>query len=131
MKKQLYREMYLSFRQFHPMYKPEIIKINISTTFLARARCTECKAGPDYYYAVQKPYNWTNMQSSRIFSAIIRKWIKGMVTDWYKDFQPRHFHEMGDFSFELTDKSYRPTLYRARGANVKERENVVEFLGCS
>jgi len=117
--------------QINPMYKPEIIRINISSTFMVRARCKECGKGPDYYYSSPKPYRWKNIQGALIFSQIIRKWIKRMLTSWYLDHQPRYFHNLEEFSFKMEDKSFRPSLSRMRGNEGRERDNVVEFVGCS
>ncbi len=112
------------------MYKPEVIRINISSTFMVRTRCQKCRSGPYYYYAVLKPYKWKNPRHAILFSNITRGWIQRMVSNWYLDFTPRHFNKMGDFSFNLEDKAYSPILHRVRGSNVNERDNVVEFIGC-
>lgn len=32
------------------MNKREIIRINVSSSFVARARCKKCGSGPEYYY---------------------------------------------------------------------------------
>lgn len=112
------------------MYKPEIIRINISSTFLIRARCKECGKGPDYYYAIMLPFKWKNIRNLLSVSKFARGWITRLVGTWYLNFDPRHFEKLGDFTFALEDKSYLPTFHRIRGAAMTERENMVEFLGC-
>lgn len=112
------------------MYKPEVIRINISSTFLMRARCKECGKGPDFYYGVMLPLKWKNVNNFLFVSTFNRDWITRMVSNWYLDFSPRHFKKLGDFSFGLEDKSYNPVFRRTRGTNIPERDNMVEFLGC-
>lgn len=113
------------------MYKPEVIRINISSSFMARARCKECGKGPDYYYNMSKPYQWQNVRGSLIYSEVTKRWIKSMLTsNWYFKFEPRHFRKLGDFIFTLEGKSYLPTFHRTRGSDSSNSDNVVEFVGC-
>ncbi len=113
-----------------PMYKPEIIRINISSSFMTRARCKKCGKGPDFYYAILKPYKWKSARHALFYSEITRRWISRMVSSWYLQFSPRFFNELDDFTFKLEDKAYNPILHRTRNSNAPERDNVIEFVGC-
>lgn len=115
----------------NPMSKQEVIRINISSTFLPRVRCKECGEGPDYYYASMKPIVWKDIKHFVIYSKIAKKWVKRMVTNWYQEFQPRYFSKLGDFSFALDAKSFNAALHRVKGTPLNPRENVVEYVGCS
>jgi hypothetical protein len=129
-KEQVMRQFWVAISSRGPMYKPEVIKIGISSTFMPRVRCKECNTGPDYYYGVMKPYMFKNVQQYKRYTELSRFWISRMCSDWYKDFDPRSFHKMGDFSYIFENKSIRPTLSRARGADVSDRDNVVEYVSC-
>jgi hypothetical protein len=113
-----------------PMYKPEIIRINISSSFMSRARCKQCGDGPDFYYAMMKPHKWKNVRHFLVYSKAVKSWIQRMLSNWYLPYTPRYFHDLSDFTFRLESKSFDPSLYRVRGANISERDDVIEFLGC-
>jgi hypothetical protein len=113
------------------MNKLEIIRVNISSTFMVRARCKNCGKGPDYYYSVGQPFKWVGVRSALVFSQAVKKWITRMVSNWYLPFSPRYFLKLGDFAFEIEDKSYDPLFHRTRGSNIGVRQRVVEFVGCS
>src|SRR5512135_1353899 len=112
------------------MYKPELIRINISSTFMARARCKNCGKGPDYYYSVGQPFKWVDARSALVFSKKIKEWLTKIVSNWYLPFSPQFFKKLGDFTFSLEDKSYSPLFHRTRGANIGHHKRVVEFVGC-
>ena len=131
-KKSIYdKDIYSLIARMSPMYKPEIVRINISSTFMVKSRCKECGKGPDFYYTVLKPYKWQDTKYYKMFSLVTRRWIRRMLSSWYLDFQPRYFRTLEDFSFKVEDKSYLPATHRTRGANIKDRDNVVEFVGCT
>jgi hypothetical protein len=110
--------------------KQEVVRINISSTFLPRARCKSCGKGPDFYYASMRPFKWKDVKYFRMYSHLSKKWIKRMVSNWYQEFQPRYFNKLGDFSFALEVKDYNPVLSKVRGADMPERDNVIEYVGC-
>jgi hypothetical protein len=110
--------------------KQEVVRINISSSFMSRTLCKDCGKGPDYYYASMRPFRWREVKYFRVYSKISNKWVKRMVSDWYLQFQPRYFNKMGDFSFTLESRDYNPALFKTRGSDVSERDNVVEYVGC-
>jgi hypothetical protein len=125
------KEMYKVLAAMGTMSKQEVIRINISSTFLAKARCKECGKGPDYYYASMQPFKWEKVKYFILYSKFSQKWVKRMASDWYQAFQPRYFRKLGDFSFALEGKSYDPILHRVKGANIRDKDNIVEYVGCS
>lgn len=106
-----------------------VIKVNISSSFMAKARCKECGKGPDYYYATLKPFMWKDVKHFLMFSSITKMWF-AKKADWYKQFEPRHFTKVGDFTKKLEDKSYNPIVHRTKGADVSDRINIIEYVGC-
>lgn len=113
------------------MYKQEVIRLNISSTFMVRTRCKNCGKGPDYYYAVGQPFKWVDVRSALVFSKKVKEWLVKIISNWYLSFTPRYFEKLGDFTFELEDKSYDPLFHRTRGGNCGIQNRVVEFVGCS
>jgi predicted RNA-binding Zn-ribbon protein involved in translation (DUF1610 family) len=112
------------------MHKTEVIQINISTSFMKRTLCPECGKGPDFYYPVMNPFIWKDAKYFVLVSKYARKWVKRMNSSWYVEYKPRHFTKLGDFTFTLEGKSYNPTAHRVRGADITERDNITEFVGC-
>lgn len=110
--------------------KQEVVRINISSTFLTRARCKDCGKGPDFYYASMQPFKWKEIKHFLIYSKFSKRWVKRMVSNWYQEFSPRYFHDLGDFSFALEAKGFNPALHKSRGIDVLDRDNVVEYVGC-
>ena len=113
-----------------PSFKVEAIRVNISSSFMARARCKFCRSGPDYYYGSFKPHMWSDVSRYRSFTKRNKKWIRRMCSSWYKQFEPRTFEDISEFTFRLDYQDMRPTLFRTRGTSTGERENVMECLGC-
>lgn len=126
---ELEKDFHDFLKKYDPMYKVEIVKINVSSTFMVRARCRECGGPPNYYFYVRKPYLYKDVRAQQTTSKWLRSWVKRMTSDWYLDSEPRHFHDIEEFSFVMDDKHYIPTLHRSRNTN-KYKEDVVEFVGC-
>lgn len=128
------RDFWNAVTRLDPMYKPEIIRINISLTFMAKTRCKFCMGPPDYYYARVKPYHFESVHQYKRYTMRNKRWIKRMCSSWYKEYQPRGFDDTYEFSFRLDCLQFRPAKNRVRGADLadwaSERDNVVECLGC-
>lgn len=125
----LERDFHKLLRKYDPMYKIEIIKINISSPFMVRTRCVECGGAPNYYFYARKPYLYKEANQQVIGSKWMRGFVKRLTSDWYLDSEPRYFHDIEEFSFTLDDKGYLPNLHRSRGGS-KYKEDVIEFVGC-
>lgn len=124
------RNYWVVVTRLDPMYKPEIIRINISMSFMARTRCKFCGGMPDYYYARVKPYNFETVQFYKRYTLRNKRWIRRMCNSWYKDYQPRMFDDTYEFSFRLDCLQFRPAINRTRGSEMLERDNAIECLGC-
>lgn len=110
--------------------KVKIIRVSISSAFMARARCKFCKGTPVYYYGCYKQHMFEQVQRYRLFTPRNWRWIKRMCSSWYKEYEPRTFDDTFEFTFRLDYKNYRPTLHRARGAECGQRENILECVCC-
>lgn len=110
--------------------KTEVVKVNVSESFMARARCKDCGKGPDYYYAAYKPFMWKDVKYFFVFSTFAKKWF-GTSHNWFKGYEPKHFTKVSDFSRKLEGKSYNPIVHRTKGADINDRYNVIEYVGCS
>jgi hypothetical protein len=116
------------------IYKPQKIRVNLSNSFIARARCKACGKSPDIYLSVplipQNPRYYDPRISDWVFN-LYKKYIKRFInTDWYKKYQPRYFNKLKDFSYYWISKSsYKPTLHQYIG---KEHPDamIVEYLEC-
>lgn len=124
------KELYAILKKFDSKYKPEIIRINISTTFLVRARCSKCGGYPYYYYWVANPILLKDIRNYLVISKWFRSLFKRMTYDWYLSFAPKYFHDIKDFSIILEDKKYNPALHKIRNITTKDNENILEFIGC-
>jgi hypothetical protein len=126
----LEKEVYAILAKYDPMRKMEKIRINISSSFMARARCIECGGHPDYYYQIRKPYMWKDISHQISTSKWMRGWLKRFTADWYLESEPKYFLDVKEFGFVLDDKHYVPTLFKNRGEPKTDRDNVVEIVGC-
>jgi hypothetical protein len=124
------KDFWIAVTRLDPMYKPEIIRINISLAFMARARCKFCMSGPDYYYARVKPYTFESVQLYKRYTLRNKRWINRMCNSWYKEFKPRDFDDTYEFSFRLDCLQFRPTQNRVHNPRMSEQDNVIECLGC-
>ena len=123
------KEILAIMKKIDPGYKVEIVRVNISSSFMMRVRCKQCGKGPAYYYYVRKPDVWRTPSSQMTVSKIMREWINRMCGDWYLHSNPKYFHNLKEFSFVVEDRQFRPTLHRTRGLSI--RDNVIELVGCN
>ncbi len=116
--------------QLNPSYKIETIRVNISSSFMARARCKECGQGPSYYYNDRKYKLFHDIGKFLEASKLWKSWVKKFNYDWYLEMQPKYFSTLEDFRFRLEDRRYSPLLHRTRGSDVSRDENVIEMVSC-
>lgn len=109
-------------------YKKNYVKINMSSTFLAKSICKECGEAPDTYYWINQPSLWINPRSSHAVFAWYKKFFKQINGSWYKKHEPRFFHSIKDFSFHWLEKGYKPSLHQH--ISINQVNNIVEYLSC-
>ena len=103
------------------------ISVNISSSFLPRARCKICGNGPSWYFFKTKTAAHSNATEYRNRSKYKRKAIKHVNSNHYAKGQPR-WYKISDYATILKDKSYRTVLHRNFGAN--RLSAIDEFLSC-
>ena len=111
---ELDRQIHNFLKKYDPKYKAEIIRVNISQTFLNRARCSKCGKHPSYYYYVRRPYLWRDIGLHISASKWFRQWINRMTSDWYLSEAPKLFPDIQEFFFALKDMHYLPDLFQMR-----------------
>lgn len=109
-------------------YKPEIVRVNLSTPFLVRSRCKFCAGLPTHYYYIRNATMWYNPRKPIDHFKQMTKYVKRMCSDHYLMEEPKYFVEMASFSHPVSYKGYRPRLHRTRGSSATQ--DVVEFLMC-
>ncbi len=109
-------------------YKPELVRINLSTPIIMKNRCRKCGKHPDVYYYLEQPTYYHDPRAS----AEILQWLKllldRMSADWYQVSPPSEFTGMSLFAHQVNYKGHNPRLSRSRGLNASS--NVVEYLTC-
>jgi hypothetical protein len=113
------------------IYKPEIIKVNLSETFMTRSRCKECSRFPSIYYYVKNPILWYDPAKTKETFAFIKKYVNRMCSDFYLVEEPKSFTTTNYFSFSTGFKAYRPKLHKSRNPwDYNPIVEVTEFLTC-
>lgn len=110
------------------VYKPEVIRVRLSSPFLARTKCKYCGGAPSIYFYVKNATLWVNPRKMVELFDVIRPYIRRMGADHYLWDDPKYFTSISTFEFPLTLNKYRPRIHRTRGA--KSTADVVEFLTC-
>lgn len=108
--------------------KVELIEVNISASFIARARCKYCGTPPSLYLYSRNPYLYADIGQKQFTSAFAKKWIKRICGDWYLQEEPSSFTEVNSFQTIYRDY-FTPTLQRTRG-NPSDRDNLMEMICC-
>jgi hypothetical protein len=112
-------------------YKPEIVKVNLSETFMVRSRCKECGKFPSIYYYVKNPPLSIGPTKMKETFSFIKKYVSRMCSDFYLMDSPKSFHTINYFGFQTHFKSYRPKLMKTRSPwNYQPNPEMVEFLTC-
>ena len=109
-------------------HKVEVIRVNLSNSFMVRTKCAVCGEEPTIYYYNAKPYLWNEPKSQKRLFDAIKHWYKRMCMDWYLESNPSYFHSGADFSHPVDYKGFNPKLHYTRGINPDA--NIVEFITC-
>lgn len=126
-----YSDLPLEFRMMlKKYYIADAHNINISSSFLARARCKSCGKGPSFYFSVQKPYMYFLVNQRLFTSKAIRGWIKNLISNWHLPLSPKYCHNMGGFKLSFDDKHFIPILHRTRGSGVMDKNNIIDMISC-
>lgn len=124
------RDFWEAVTRFDDSYKPKTMGISLSSSFMAKARCKFCTKPPSQYFGMFKTHVWLDASAYRKFTPRNWRWIRRMCSSWYKDYEPRDFEDVFDFTFRFDYKNYRVILHRARGALVNPNDNVIDCVTC-
>lgn len=108
--------------------KVEVIKVNISSTFMPRSRCNHCGTGPAFYFYSRNPYIYNEVSAKITASNLFNKWIKRMAGDWYLKEMPSSFISVKDHKY-APKYYYVPAIYSKRGLPI-DKENLLEMVCC-
>lgn len=114
--------------EFYRTYKPDIIRVRLSTPFLVRTKCKFCNGLPTIYYYVQNPSLWFDPRRVTDQLEFVKKYVKRMGSSHYLYDDPKYFTGEATFGHQVTYKGYRPKLHRTRG--VSPHLDIIEHLTC-
>ena len=114
------------------VYKKEIVKINLSETFMVRSKCKYCAEQPSIYYYVKNPLLWQDPSRIKEIFAFIKKYVHRMCSDFYLMEDPSSFYHISFFGFKTSFSGYNPKLHKTRTpwAFYKQETEITEFLTC-
>jgi hypothetical protein len=108
-------------------YTPEIIYINLSSSFMARARCKYCQSGPTEYSVEKGPNPIRDHSIVRKHFNIVKKVYKKICYDFYLDTNPSAFNSLAMFKHSPSYKSLSSHAFRSR---LYEKSECKETLWC-
>jgi hypothetical protein len=106
--------------------------LNISSTFLHRARCKKCGGSPSYslnrYFYVKNP----NCNPSLRRQINLLNWVKAarkrMCHDYYLQINPSSIKGLSDLNYTVNYKGYKTRATRNKGIN--PFNDYMEYLSC-
>jgi hypothetical protein len=108
-------------------FKSEIVKIRLSESFMARARCKFCKGPPEFYYYLRNASMYIDVRSS---NNVFQRWKKAISrfnrTNF--NFDPKYMNGASFMSHPTSWTKYRPRLHRTRGTD--PTFDIVEVVCC-
>ena len=111
------------------MKKIEIVKVNFSSSFLARARCSACGQGPAHYYFSRNPISWYDPINIKKMFEFIKLNFNRLSNEDYRIDDFIFSARTSFFNHSVNYKGYKPRLHRTKG--VDPSSDVVEFLICN
>ena len=108
--------------------KLEVIRINVSTTFLIRSRCKGCGSSPQFYYIIRNKRPWFDPNKVIKDTVKFKSLYKRICHDHYMILPTRYFNSLQSFSHQVSYKGFNPKLHLSRGKSFIN--NVTEFLMC-
>jgi hypothetical protein len=109
-------------------WKPQVIKINISSTFVIKNKCLECDKRPAAYYRrVMLPYGRTPRDDEWLIE-FYQKHMRRMTRSWYLNRDPKTLTSLKEFSFTLNGKSFKPGSHHKLDTGYTNR--ITDYLVC-
>lgn len=114
-------------KDFFKEYKPEIIRVRLSTPIMVRTRCKHCMGLPSIYYYLRNPTMWFSPRKALDASSHIKKLI-GLIQQRSPILPPKYYTSASLLAHNIMYAKYRPKLHRTRGCSAVF--DVVEILTC-
>lgn len=112
------------------MWKPYVVKINLSSTFVIKNKCPFCNKHPSEYYWVNLPPYYYDPRSSQEVFDWIKKYIKHVtpfISSYTKE-NPRNFKSIKEFSIFWRERYYKSALHQH--LNIELTSHIIEYLAC-
>jgi|SRR6185436_268560 len=106
-----------------------LAKVNLSSSFFIRARCSRCGQKPLYYFYSRNPVLWYDPNKSKNIFDLIKRHYKRFSVDEFIINHIRDAAKIGYYNHSVNYKGYKPKLHRTRGVNPVF--DFVEFLTCN
>jgi hypothetical protein len=104
------------------------VRVNLSSSFIAKSRCKFCATGPQNYFISKLVTKWYDHSFIKERAAAYLKRLRRMNFDFYLDSSPKHFKSVKFLIHTVFYKGYDPVLHKNRG--VPAVANYMEYLAC-
>lgn len=105
------------------------IKVNLSSTFVHRSRCSKCGGLPCVYYYSKLPYYHKSANSSNQISLILRSKYSKIVADYYLLDNPSEFNNLSAFKTS-SHTSYKPRYHISKNPELYNGSMKVDYISC-
>lgn len=105
--------------------KSNFIKVNVSSSFVNRARCLYCGKIPTLYFYLKNKPSLHDITSHKFVTKHIVSYIDRLCSDFYLIEAPSNFISITYFSFQSNFNNFNVKQHRTRSSNYQELlENV-------
>ncbi len=104
------------------------VKVNLSSTFMARSRCKKCKGLPEFFYHSKLPYYHVSPHSSNLITTFVQNKLK-IVSDYYLSDDPSNFNNLSAFSSKSCT-AYNARYHISRAPSIYGGSMRIDYLSC-
>jgi hypothetical protein len=107
-------------------------RINISSSFMHRARCNKCSGTPINsvfnYFFVKNPNAWKDHSHNTNKNKYLLSKLKRMCENYYLQNSPRNYKSISSFNHSVSYNSYIVKMHKNIG--VEPFSDFVDFITC-
>ncbi len=107
--------------------KEDIVKIKLSSSFMARTRCKYCGSYPSYYYRFGTDKLYKNPRTYINWFFWYTKHQDRLCDDFYLIDDPKEYTITSYFDYPVKIKSYNPSIHHKSGL---QKRIISECLTC-
>ena|SRR3984957_14764166 len=112
--------------------KPQVIHINISSTFVIKNRCRKCNGQPSEYWQIHIPYHYLDPQDGKHLFYFFKEYMKSFAPYWHRVKDPRYRTSLKSLNFYYGPRFYHPDLHQKNKIGVDNyTDQVIEYARCS